>query len=108
VLGRGQVPASDHTAPNGLKEASQEESAIVRIAACESIQRLTGESQFTAPAAARELAATERSVRLRAVRLLTQLGPKAAPARNELLKLKSHADPQVSRSATRLLEHLPM
>lgn len=107
ALGLGYVPATDRTARASLKEASQDESAVVRIAACESLQRLTGDSRITAPAAARELATAERSVRLRAIRLLTQLGPKAAPARDELQKLKNHPDPQVRRSATRLLESLP-
>lgn len=106
-VGLGHLPPSDRSARITLTEAASDDSAIVRIAAIESLQRLTGDSGFTAPAAARELASNERSVRLRAIRLLTQLGPKAAPARDELQKLTSHADPQVSRSARRLLELLP-
>jgi len=105
-VGLGYSSPSDNTAQELLTAAERDQSSTVRIAAIETLQRLTKDSRRTAPAAARELASEERSVRLRAIRFLTQLGPKAGPAREQLEQLKHHTDPQVSRSATRLLESL--
>lgn len=105
-VGLGYSSPSDNTAQELLAEAERDQSSTVRMAAIEALQRLTKDSRRTAPAAARELASEERSVRLRAIRFLTQLGPKAAPAREQLEQLTHHTDSQVSRSATRLLESL--
>lgn len=106
-IGLGYLPPADQAGRSALLEARSDESGTVRIAALESLQRLTGDSRMTAPAAARELTSADRSVQLRAIRLLTQLGAKAAPAREELQKLANHSEPQIRRSAQRLLDRLP-
>lgn len=106
-IGLGYLPPADQAGRSALLEARSDESGTVRIAAHESLQRLTGDSRMTAPAAARELTSADRSVQLRAIRLLTQLGAKAAPAREELQKLANHSEPQIRRSAQRLLDQLP-
>lgn len=106
-LGLGHSSPSDQSARMALTRAGTDPAAVVRIASIEAFQQVTKDAQISAPAAARELESPERSVRLRAIRLLTQLGPKATPARHELQKLSNHSDPQVAKSAQRLLEQLP-
>lgn len=104
ATGLGYVPLNDSAADEALTLARGDTSPLVRIAAIEATQRRSSAPQITAPAAAKELTAPDRQVRLRAIRFLTKLGPKASPAIPELEQLRNHPDVQVRQSAQRLLE----
>ncbi len=106
AIGLGHAPSPDPATNEALATARADESPLVRIAALEATQRLRPNPQLTAPAAAKEIAAPNRSVRLRAIRFLAQLGSKAAPAIPELEQLRQHPDMQVRQSAEKLLEAL--
>ncbi len=106
ATGLGSAPGPDPATNEALTTARTDESPRVRIAAIEATQRLRPHPQLTAPAAAKEIAAPDRSVRLRAIRFLTHLGSKAAPAIPELEPLRNHPDMQVRQSAEKLLEGL--
>ena len=104
VTGLGYTPLNESVAGEALTLARGDTSPLVRIAAIEATQRLRPQPQLTAPAAAKEIAAPDRHVRLRAIRFLTKLGPQASPAISELEQLRNHADVQVRESAQKLLE----
>ncbi len=104
ATGLGYAPIIDPATHATLVKALTDESPRVRIAAIESTQRLRPAPQVTAPAAAKEIAAPDRQVRRRAILLLTQLGPLAAPAIPVLEQLRNHPEPQVRLSAQKLLD----
>ena len=84
-------------------DARTDDSPQVRIAAIEATPHRQPSPQLTAPAAAHELTAPDRQVRLRAIRFLTKLGSQAAPAITVLEQLRNHADEQVWQSAEKLI-----
>jgi len=102
----GFVPGRDVATKSALANARADESPLVRISAIEATERWHSDPQLTAPAAAQELAAPDRHVRIRAVRFLTKLGLKAAPAIPILEQLRNHAELQVRQSADKLLESI--
>ena len=104
ATGLGYSPPRDLAASEALGLARMDASARVRIAAIEATERLRTDPQLTAPAAAREITAMDRHVRLRAIRFLTKLGHKAAPAIPVLEHMRQHPEAQVRQSAQRLLE----
>ena len=104
--GLGYAPSPDASTNDALTQARTDESPLVRIAAIEATQRLRPAPDLTAPAAAKEIAAQDRAVRLRAIRFLTKLGSKAAPAIPVLEQLRTHAEVQVRQSAEKLLNSL--
>ena len=106
ATGLGYLPISDVVAGESLANARDDDAPSVRIAAIEATERWRSRPALTAPAAAKEIAAPDRHVRLRAIRFLTKLGLKAAPAIPVLELLLNHPDPQVGRSAEKLLETL--
>ena len=108
ATGLGFAPSPDPATQEALTKARTDESPLVRIAAIEATQRLRPAPQLTAPAAAKEIAAPDRHVRLRAIRFLTKLGAKAAPAIPVLEQLRTHPESQVRQSAEKLLEGLRM
>ena len=106
ATGLGHSPSPDPATNEALATARADESPLVRIAAIEATQRLRPAPQLTAPAAAKEIAAPDRQVRLRAIRFLTKLGPQAASAIPVLEQLRQHPETQVRQSAEKLLEGL--
>ena len=104
ATGLGYAPSPDPATNAALAKARTDESPLVRIAAIEATQRLRPNPQLTAPAAAKEVAAPDRHVRLHAIRFLTKLGPQASPAIPELEQLRNHPEVQVRQSAEKLLE----
>ena len=103
ATGLGYSPPRDPMASETLGLARMDASPRVRIAAIEATERLRSDPQLTAPAAAREITAMDRHVRLRAIRFLTKLGLKAAPAIPVLEQLDQHPEAQVRESAEKLL-----
>jgi HEAT repeat protein len=108
TTGLGDAPSPDSATNEALATARTDESPLVRMAAIEATQRLRPNPRLTAPAAAKEIAAPDRQVRLRAIRFLTKLGTKATPAIPVLEQLRNHPESQVRQSAEKLLEALPM
>jgi len=106
VIGLGHSPLADSSVLVGVRQGIQDRDALVRIAAIESLYRLTRNSAETAPLAVQELTAPDRTARLRAVRFLTQLGPRLRDARRELEALQSHADAQIRRTSSKLLDQI--
>ena len=106
ATGLGFVPGRDPSTKEALTTARSDECPLVRIAAIEATERWHSEPHVTAPAAAQEIAAPDRHVRLRAIRFLTKLGVKAAPAIPVLEQLRTHPDPQVRQAADKRIESI--
>lgn len=106
ATGLGSVPGRDPLTKGALAAARMDESPMVRIAAIEATERWHSEPAITAPAAAQEMAASGRHVRLRAIRFLTKLGVKAAPALPILEQLRTHPDAQVRQAADKQIESI--
>lgn len=102
----GYCPGRSRSAEESLATARSDESPLVRIAAVEATERWQPSPQLTAPAAARELRASDRHARVRAARFLYRLGPKASPALPELEQLATSSDAQVRQAAQKLVDSL--
>lgn len=105
ATGLGWAPA-DETSRNALQIGRNDVEPRVRMAAIEATQKRFPDTVLTAPLAAREMAAEDRHVRIRAVRFLTLLGRQAHPAEQALQSLTNHPHPHVRQSAQRLLDGL--
>ena len=103
ATGLGHAPPTDPQVSGALSLARSDDSPRVRIAAIEATEHWHSDPALTAPAAAREIIGVDRSVRLRAIRFLTKLGPLASPALPILAPLRNDPDPQVRQSAEKLI-----
>ncbi len=97
---------ADEAPRTSLETARRDPAPRVRMAAIEATQKRFPNPAVTAPLAAHELTASDRDVRLRAVRFLTRLGSKATPAMPVLKELAEGPDRLARESAQRLLRQL--
>ncbi|MFO1005190.1 MAG: HEAT repeat domain-containing protein [Planctomycetaceae bacterium] len=102
----GYSPGRSQGASEALAAARSDESPLVRIAAVEATERWQSNPPLTAPAAARELNASDRHARVRAARFLYKLGAKASPALPVLEEIATSSDPQVRQAAQKLVDSI--
>ena len=106
ALGAIKKPAA--AAVPKLRERLKDADPHVRFAVAKSLWEIQGTAGDSLPVFVETLKSPDRQLRMQAFRVLTtELGEKAAPARENLRKLKAHPDASVRQAAQRALERIP-
>ncbi|MBW3540229.1 MAG: HEAT repeat domain-containing protein [Planctomycetes bacterium] len=106
AIGRIEPMAETDGDAELLDTALDDPDARVRIAAAEALWRLTGDASAVLPSLVEGLTNPARQIRVRAYRLLLELGPAARPAIVPLERLLEDDRPHVRRAAEEALRKL--
>lgn len=104
----GQMKTAARSAAGKLTELLKDEDPQVRLTAAKSLWLITEKADASIPVLVETLKSPDRQLRMQAFRLLTiDLGPAAAPARAELLKLQNHPEAAIRQAAQKALNRIP-
>lgn len=106
AMALGQLRRLAISAVPALRDATADVSPMVRMESIEALWRITGKADVVLPGLLETLTVADRQVRIRAFRLLVQLGPQALPAAGPLRRLLKDDRSYVRQVAKKALQTL--
>jgi HEAT repeat protein len=106
AMALGQLRRLAISAVPALRDATADVSPIVRMESIEALWHVTGKADVVLPGLLETLTVADRQVRIRAFRLLVQLGPQALPAAGPLRRLLKDDRSYVRQVAKKSLQTL--
>lgn len=103
----GQMQSAAQAAAPKLNELLKDDDPEVRLTAAKALWQITDRAEASLPVLVETLKSSDRQLRMQAFRMLTtELGPKAALARERLTDLLDHKDAAVRQAARKALDRI--